>query len=89
MKESEKFIGKVAKHTILGKVTVDSAVDKSRVNVNVTCIDRGIGYDEISGTYKGVKKSGISGGVRVSRWSRGENKQFGHKDVVHIKTLEL
>ena len=88
MKESEKLIGKVKNHNILGKVTVDSAVDKSRVMVNVTVIDRGKGYDEISGTYKGVKRSGVSGGVRVCGWERGENRQFGHKDVAHIKDLK-
>lgn len=79
MKESKKLVGKVKTHTTLGKVTVDSIQNNSRVMVNVTVIDRGKGYDEISSTYKGVR---ISTG-----WYRGENRQFGHKDVVHIKDL--
>lgn len=80
MKESDKLVGKVKNHTTLGKVTVDSIHNDSRVMVNITVIDRGRGYDEISGSYKGVR-------IRTG-WYRGENRQFGHKDVIHIKELK-
>jgi hypothetical protein len=79
LKESEKLVGKVKTHATLGKVTVDSINNGSRVMVNITVIDRGKGYDEVSGTYKGVR-------IRTG-WYRGENRQFGHKDTAHIKEL--
>jgi hypothetical protein len=80
MKESEKYVGKVYVHKTLGKVTVDNIHESSRVLVDVTSVDRGEGWDEIRQTYKGVK--------RTNGWFRGENKQFGHKDVVHINELQ-
>lgn len=80
MKQSQKFVGKVLNHSDLGKVTVDSIHKDSRVLVDVTVIERGKGWDEVSQTYKGVR---ISTG-----WYRGENKSFGSKDTVHIKDLK-
>ena len=79
MKASEKLVGKIKQHDTLGKVSVDSIHKSSRVLVEVTCIDRGEGYDELNETYKGVK-------VR-NGWRRGENRDFGHKDVTHINQL--
>lgn len=79
MKESEKYVGKVLKHPDLGNVTVDSTHEGSRVLVDVSVIDRGKGWNEIKQTYTGHKNS--------VGWMRGENRQFGHKDVVHINTL--
>ena len=80
MKASEKLIGKIKRHDTLGKVSVDSVHKSSRVLVEVTCIDRGKGYNEITGTYKGVK-------IRTG-WYRGENRDFGHKDIAHINQLK-
>lgn len=79
MKESEKLVGKTKTHPKLGKVLVTSIQNNSRVLVNVECIDRGEGYDEATGKYKGVK---VKGG-----WYRGENRLFGVKEVAHIKIL--
>lgn len=80
MKESEKFVGKIKIHDTLGKVSVDSVHNNSRVLVNITIMDRGKGYNEISGTYKGVRtKTG---------WYRCQNREFGNKDVTHIKHLK-
>jgi len=67
---------------------VDSKVDNSRTLVEVTCIDRGKGWNGITQNYKGVKSHGVDHeGKKTSGWERGENKQFGFKDIVHIKTL--
>lgn len=84
MKPSD-FVGKVCIHDQLGRVTVDSVVEKSRTMVNVTVIQRGKGWDEIKQKHTGYNPKGLSGGV----WARGENREFGNKDFVHIKTLRL
>lgn len=80
MKENEKFVGKTKIHPQLGRVIVDKPHGKTRTMVEVTVIDRGKGYDEIQDKYVGVRTKG--------GWYRGENKQYGHKDVVHIKNLK-
>ena len=78
MKESDKFVGKTFKHPSLGLVIVDSS--QSRVKVNVTCIDRGRGWDDVKQKYVGYKNS--------MGWMRGQNQQYLHKDIVHINSLE-
>lgn len=79
MKENEKFVGKIKSHPVLGKVSVNRVHAETRTKVEVTCLDRGKGWCEITEKYKGVKcKSG---------WFRGENKGFGTKHVVHINEL--
>lgn len=77
MKESQKFVGKTFNHPHYGVVIVDS-ID-GRVRVNITCIDKGRGWDEIKQRYTGYKNS--------VGWMRGENKQYLDKDTVHINTL--
>ena len=85
---TDSYIGKVFNHPQLGKVTADSKLANSRTLIEVTCIDRGAGWNEIKERYTGVKTSGVDHkGKRTSSWCRGENRQFGCKDVVHYNTL--
>lgn len=85
---TDNYIGKVLNHPQLGKVTVDSKVANSRTMVEVTVIDRGEGWNELKQRYTGVTKHGVDfKGRKTTSWQRGENKQFGHKDIVHINTL--
>lgn len=86
MKANEKLIGKTMISLGLGRVTVDSAIKNSRTAVNVTCIDRGEGWDEKTQSYKGVKTNYRNG--EAVGWSRGENRHFGQTFEVHIDTLE-
>ena len=79
MKASEELVGKIKRHDTLGMVSIDSVHKSSRVMVEVTSLNRGDGYNEFTGTYKGVK-------VR-NGWQRGENRDFGHKDIAHINQL--
>jgi len=73
-------IGKRFEHDSLGKVEIVGVEENSRTKVLVKILERGEGYDESTNKYKGVRtKSG---------WFRGENKQYGTIDVVHIKTLK-
>lgn len=79
MKQSEKYVGKEMLHPDLGKVKVLSIVKHSRVKVNVQVIDKGRGFNEVKDRYTGVRiKTG---------WYRGENREYGHEDEVHIKDL--
>lgn len=73
-------IGKTFLHDSLGKVEVMAVEEKSRTKVIVKVLDRGKGWNEEKQKYTGVR---ISTG-----WYRGENRQFGNVDVVHIKTLK-
>lgn len=79
MKENEKLVGKIKRHSDLGKVCVDRVHGTTRTKVEVTCLDRGEGWNEIKQTYVGVK---FKGG-----WKRGQNHEYGSKHVVHINEL--
>lgn len=82
------YIGKEFTHPALGKVIVDSRVEGSRTLVNVTCIDKGAGWNEKKQAYTGVTTHGKDHkGQKTTSWVRGENKQYLDKDQVHIKTL--
>lgn len=80
MKKSEKYIGKIYKHVSLGQVSVDSVHEGSRVFVNVTILNRGRGFDQSKNRYVGIRTR--------TGWYRGQNKEFGQKDVAHIKDLK-
>lgn len=85
---TDTYVGNTYTHPELGKVIVDSKVENSRTKLNVTCIDRGEGWNEIKEIYVGVKTHGIDHeGKKTSTWKRGENKQYGFKDEVHYNTL--
>ena len=76
--KTKNYVGKTFAHSDLGLVIVDNTV--SRVKVEVTCIDRGKGWNEFKERYVGyTNKIG---------WMRGENRQYLHKDVVHINSLQ-
>lgn len=82
------YVGKEFTHPELGKVIVDSRVEGSRTLVNVTCIDKGAGWNEKKQAYTGVTTHGKDHkGQKTTSWSRKENKHYGNTDVVHIKTL--
>lgn len=74
------YLNKEFIHDTLGKVEVIDVEKDSRTKVIVRVIDRGKGWNETKRKYTGVN---ISTG-----WYRGENRQFGNVDVVHIKTLK-
>lgn len=78
MKASQKYLNKTFTHPELGTIIVDSI--NSRVRVNITCIDRGKGWNEREQRYTGYKNS--------VGWMRGENRQYLAKDTVHINTLK-
>jgi hypothetical protein len=79
MSLSEK-IGKRFTHDTLGKVQVVAVVEKSRTKVQVSILDRGKGYNKKTKKYSGVRNS--------VGWYRGQNRQYGNVDEVHIKTLK-
>jgi len=59
--------------------SVNGRAPGSHSKLIVEDIDRGPGYHEQSGTYKGVK---VRGG-----WYRGENYSYGQEQVVHKNQL--
>lgn len=75
----DKYVGKKFTHKDLGKVRVDSKVERSRTQLNVTILERGKGWDERTKSYKGHKNS--------VGWMRGENREYLSKDIVHKKDL--
>lgn len=79
MAKNEDYVGKVMSHPQLGVVSVDGITENTRVYVEVTCLDRGKGWNEIKQAYTGVKNS--------VGWYRGENREFGTKHTVHINDL--
>lgn len=79
MKANEKLVGKIMFHPDNGKVSVDRVHGKSRTKVEVTNLDRGAGWCDITNKYKGVKTKG--------GWQRGQRHDFGETDVVHINEL--
>ena len=79
MSPARQLVGKVRTHSQLGKVTVNKVHEGSRVFVDVTVIDRGKGWNKERQAYTGHTNS--------VGWMRGENREFGNKDTVHIKTL--
>jgi len=73
------YLNKRYMHNDLGLIEVISVAPKSRTKVAVKILDRGKGWDENKQRYKGVR---ISTG-----WYRGENREYGNVDIVHINTL--
>lgn len=80
MARNEQFVGKIYTHKTLGKVSIESTVPKSRTKVVATCLERGVGWNEIKQSYTGVRNS--------VGWYRGENRDFGTKHEVHIDDLK-
>jgi len=80
MSKQNAYIGKIVSASGIGRVKVLSAVINSRTLLNVLQINRGEGYDEVSKKYKGVKTS--------TGWYRGENREFGKTDTIHLNTIE-
>lgn len=75
-----KFIGEKVRHNQLKTILVNHVLEGSRTKLVVTVIDRGPGYDAFHKKYKGVKtKNG---------WYRGENREFGNQDIIHINSIQ-
>lgn len=89
--KAKQLIGKVCRHSTMGRVRVDHLVPGSRTVVVATVIDRGAGWDETSKTYKGVKltRKDELGAVGASAWSRSQNRDHGTRHEVHVDALEL
>ena len=85
------YIGKEATHPSLGKVRCDSAPKGSKTQIEVTCIQRGKGWNEDTETYERyfVGNYPQEDGFRSLRWRFTNRDQYGFKDIVHIKTLSL
>ena len=76
------IINTIMQHSKLGNVLILSKKPKSRTIYSVEQIDRGRGWNEEKQTFTGWKtKNG-------QNWSRGENKEFGKIQDVHIKELK-
>lgn len=85
------FVGKEATSKDYGRVFVDSAPKGSKAMVNITVIQRGRGWHDTVEQYKRYKKltHWNSDGSRTLRWGYTHRDEFGVKDQVHIKTLEI
>ena len=80
MKANEKLVGKIKRHSTLGKVSVDRVHGVGRTKVEVTVLERGKGWCDKTETYVGVKSK--------RGWMRGQNRDFGSKHIVHINDLK-
>lgn len=75
----KKYLNKEFLHDSLGKVKVVDVVNNSRTRLIVSILDRGKGWSNEAGKYKGVRiKTG---------WYRGQNREYNNLDVVHKNTL--
>lgn len=84
----KKIKGKEAIHPHLGRVLITGSPKRSRVMVNIQCIDRGPGWDDVKERYVGVRASYMAqDGRRTRTWYRGENRQYGAEDTVHVNDL--
>lgn len=84
MTKIKNLQGKQVTHNHLGKCMVTKIPKGSKVKLEVLCIDRGKGWDEKSETYRGITKRG----TEYVTWQRGQNYQYGHKDVVHVNSVD-
>tara|TARA_R110000803_G_scaffold78075_3_gene143134 strand:- start:12353 stop:12634 length:282 start_codon:yes stop_codon:yes gene_type:complete len=88
---SKKFVGKEYLHPDLGRVFVESAIN--RVKVEITCLQRAKGWNDAKECYQRYKEptpilnTHYSG--HIIRWNinRESNDQYGHKDLCHIDKL--
>ena len=93
MSRASDLVGKECQHSTLGRVFVESA--SSRVKVNIMVLQRAEGWNSATETYQRYKVTpkqlnGSYSGL-VLRWNinRESNDQYGHKDVVHINNLTV
>lgn len=88
-----RLTGKQVQHPDLGLCVVTAPIPGSRTKVEIRCIQRGAGWDELSETYKPVKadrpnpEAGPGAMTIIRRLTRRD--QYGHKDVAHVKELTL
>ncbi len=85
------FVGKEAIHKDYGRVFVDSAPKGSKAKVNITVIQRGKGWNDITQEYERYQLPTIwnGDGTRNLRWKYTNKDEYGVKDQVHIKELQL
>ncbi len=100
MNKVNGFIGKTAIHSkngkpCLGRVEVLSRVQGSRTMVNVRCIQRADGWNEVHEQYERIKVyARYQGTTKFSKrfqykTNTERNDQFGFEDVIHIKDLTI
>ena len=84
------LVGKEMTHRSIGRCVVDSAVKGSFSMVNITVLDRGAGWNDITQRYDGVKMTikDSLGRVLASYWHRGENRDYGKQFRVHVNSLK-
>ena len=85
------FVGKEAIHKDYGRVFVDSAPKGSKAMVNITVIQRGKGWDEVTETYKRFKNPTRinEDGTRTLSWGFTQRDEYGIKDTTHINKLSI
>tara|TARA_R110000772_G_C13310332_1_gene440640 strand:- start:41573 stop:41881 length:309 start_codon:yes stop_codon:yes gene_type:complete len=96
MTQTEKLVGKVLLHSLLGEVEVLRPVENSRTKVEIQVVQRAKGWDEDLQIYKRVQtvkpnrdiNGALTGGVSIHRKVYNDShSQFGHIDQCHIKEL--
>lgn len=83
------FVGDYAIHKDYGRVFVDDAPPRSKAMVNITVVQRGVGWNEATEAYEKVFLGSFlqEDGSRSLRWGFTNNDEYGTKDQVHIKSL--
>ena len=87
------LLGKEARSTEFGRVTIISVPKKARANVEIRVLQRGRGWDDITETYKPVRTVYLNPnecpGARTITWRTTHRDEYGHTEIVNIKTLEI
>lgn len=95
MSRISKLIGKDAIHSQLGKVQILSALGNSKTKVNIRCVQRAKGWNEITEVYDPIKIfvpnfniDGAKVGMKFTK-TLTRRDEYGHLDECHINELEL
>lgn len=88
---AKDYVGKEADHPYYGRVVVTGRPKRSKAMVEIRCIQRGPGWDELEQRYKKffVGSSLQEDGNRSLRWRITNRDQYGEKETVHIESLTL
>jgi len=82
--EKATIVGSEMFHSKFGNVLVVSKKERSRTIFNVKQLDRGKGWNDEMKRYDGYSVKNERGII----WCRGENKDYGKINEVHIKELK-
>lgn len=88
---AKDYVGKEADHPYYGKVVVTGRPKRSKAMVEIRCIQRGPGWDDINQKYKKYFVGSYlqKDGSRSLRWGFTNTDQYGTEDTVHIESLTL